>query len=59
MEIYKKLLKLQEEWITLKKDATNPFFKSKYITLDNILEVYMPKLSELKIVCMHNTINDN
>ena len=51
--IYKKLLAIQTKSIALKKDQTNPFFKSKYITLDNIIETYNPILNELKIVCYH------
>jgi len=53
--IQEKLLQLQIKGTTLKKDASNPFFKSKYITLDNILENYNPILSKLKIVCYHYT----
>lgn len=53
--IYKKLLQLQAEQIALKKDANNPFFKSKYITLDNILETYNSKLTDLWILCFHYT----
>ena len=32
-EIYKILFKYQKDLIKLKKDADNPFFKSKYISL--------------------------
>lgn len=53
--IQERLLKLQKEWVALKKDASNPFFKSKYITLDNIIETYNPLLTELGIVCYHYT----
>ncbi len=53
--IYTKLLQLQEKTITLKKDAKNPFFKSDYITLDNILNTYNSIFNELKIVCYHYT----
>ena len=53
--IFKKLLELQKKGIALKKDANNPFFKSKYITLDNIIETYNPLFSELDIVCYHCT----
>lgn len=53
--IQEKLLKLQEQWIALKKDASNPFFKSKYITLDNIIDTYNSLLTKEKIVCYHHT----
>ena len=56
--IQKKLLQLQEKGIALKKDASNPFFKSRYITLDNIIETYNPLFNELKIVCYHHTIEN-
>ena len=55
MSIYKKLLSIQKESILLKKDAKNPFFKSEYITLDNILSVYNQILSNNWIVCVHYT----
>jgi len=56
--IYNKLLQLQKRTITLKKDAKNPFFKSYYITLDNILSIYNDILTELKIVCYHYTCDN-
>ena len=55
MTIYTKLLDIQKESTKLKKDANNPFFKSNYITLDNIIATYNEKLSEKLIVCYHYT----
>ena len=55
MEIYKKLLDIQTESIALKKDANNPFFKSNYITLDNIISTYNDILTKKWIVCYHYT----
>jgi len=55
MTIYTKLLDIQKESTKLKKDANNPFFKSNYITLDNIIATYNEKLSEKWIVCYHYT----
>lgn len=55
MSIYTKLLDIQKESIALKKDANNPFFKSEYITLDNIISTYNEKLTGHKIVCYHYT----
>lgn len=55
MSIYKKLLDIQTESISLKKDANNPFFKSSYITLDNIIHTYNEILTKAKIVCYHYT----
>lgn len=51
------LYKYQTENIKLKKDAENPFFKSNYITLDNILNHYLPKFTEDWILCFHNVLN--
>ena len=55
MGIYKKLLKIQTESVALKKDANNPFFKSSYITLDNIISTYNDILTNNEIVCYHYT----
>ena len=52
-EIYKKLFVLQNKQIKLKKDADNPFFKSTYITLDNILNIYEPLFTENQLLCIH------
>ena len=52
-EIYKILFKYQKDLIKLKKDADNPFFKSKYISLENILDHYIPKLNNDWILCVH------
>ena len=35
--IYKKLFKLQNEIGGISKDATNPFFKSKYFDINSVL----------------------
>ena len=53
--IYKKLLELQKRELTLSKNASNPFFKSKYLNLEKILDVYLPILSEMQIVAIHQT----
>ena len=55
MGIFKKLLEIQTESIALKKDASNPFFKSNYITLDNIISTYNDILTNKSIVCYHYT----
>ena len=55
MSIFKKLLAIQSENITVAKDATNPHFKSKYMDLDTIIEVYTPVLTAHSIVAFHHT----
>lgn len=45
-EIATALSKFQQEVKSIKKDAVNPFFKSKYATLDNILDEIKPLLAK-------------
>ena len=45
MEIYKKLLKVQQEVGAVSKDATNPFFKSKYFDINGLIQHVEPILS--------------
>ena len=52
--IYKKLLEVAKKDLALKKDWKNPHFKSTYLTLDSIIEVYSPLLAELDIIIYHN-----
>ena len=40
------LTKAQGEFEAVSKDATNPFFKSRYATLDNIIDTLRPTLSK-------------
>lgn len=49
-EIAAALFKFQQEVGKVKKDATNPFFKSKYATLSNVLEVIKEPLEKAKLV---------
>ena len=42
-DILEKINKINAD-ITLKKDGNNPFYKSKYITLDNIMDKLQPLL---------------
>lgn len=56
--IYAKLFILQEAQIKLKKDADNPFFKSRYITLENILDTYEPLFIENNLLCLHYSRNN-
>jgi hypothetical protein len=43
-EITKALLEAQKEFPAIKKEAENPYFNSKYASLDNILSVVLPIL---------------
>lgn len=48
--IYKKLLEFQQLEISVEKDASNPFFKSKYTTLNEVLSKVREPLNKLGIV---------
>ena len=56
--IYAKLLKIQEENIKVLKDAKNPFFKSNYTTLNEVLEKIRPSLSKNKLALTQISIPD-
>lgn len=47
---------VQQKMPTLERDAKNPFAKSKYVTLDNILKNLVPLASEVGLVIMQNPI---
>lgn len=47
--IHKKLLDFQKLGITLKKDGSNPHFKSSYVTLNEVLEKVKEPLNKLGI----------
>jgi len=56
-KIFKILYKYQQEWAKLKKTADNPFFKSKYLPLEDILDYYIPKFNQDWILCFHNVVD--
>jgi hypothetical protein len=45
-----RLLEVQKEIGTIKKDATNPFFKSKYFDINSLLEQIKPVLNEKNLI---------
>lgn len=45
-ELWKAFIEFQKDFKGMKPDATNPFFKSTYITLDGILETVRPILAK-------------
>lgn len=47
---------VQQKMPTLERDAKNPFARSKYVTLDNILKNLVPLASEAGLVIMQNPI---
>lgn len=48
--IYQALSEFQEKCPLIKKDADNPFYKSKYAPLDSILPIITPILKEVGLV---------
>lgn len=48
--IYEKLLEVQKEIGAIKKDATNPFFKSKYFDINSLLDQVKPALNKHGLV---------
>ena len=57
-EIGKALISFHLKVDTVKKDATNPFFKSKYASLSNILEAIQIPLEE-RFQFLHGAIKSN
>src|SRR5699024_10958505 len=56
-EIVKALVKVQAEIKNPKKEANNPFFKSKYSTLDSVIETYRELCSKNDLVVMENPVS--
>tara|TARA_R110000868_G_scaffold271022_3_gene530503 strand:- start:10660 stop:11091 length:432 start_codon:yes stop_codon:yes gene_type:complete len=57
-EITKALLKAQKEFPTVKKEDTNPFFRSSYAGLPSVLEAVLPKLNANDLVLSQSPITD-
>lgn len=51
-QIISALLKAQKEMQNAKKDASNPFFKSKYADLNSVREAGMPLLNDNNILVL-------
>lgn len=52
LDFYAKLIKAKKEMGAVKKNASNPFFKSKYADLPSILEVVEPPLLENGLIIL-------
>jgi hypothetical protein len=55
--MYKKLLEIQKEIGAIKKDATNPFYKSKYFDINSLLEQVKPILNKHGVVLLQGLTN--
>tara|TARA_R110000803_G_scaffold57599_4_gene115560 strand:+ start:371 stop:874 length:504 start_codon:yes stop_codon:yes gene_type:complete len=56
--IYSKLFNLQNELGAISKDATNPFFKSKYFDINSLIGQLKPLLEKYKLLLLQ-PITDN
>lgn len=54
-----KILKIQSEIGVLVKTETNPFFKSKYMDINGLLEQLLPLLEKYELVVMQPLSNIN
>ena len=52
--IYKKLLEFQKLGITIKKGSANPFFKSNYANLNEVLDKVTKPLNDLGVVIIQS-----
>lgn len=52
MTIYEKLLEVQKEIGAIKKEETNPFFKSKYFDINGLLAAVKPVLNKHGLVLL-------
>ncbi len=57
MSIYTKLLEVQKEIGAIKKEETNPFFKSKYFDINGLLAVVKPVLNKHGLVLLQGLTN--
>jgi len=56
MKLYTSLLKVQGELGALKKDESNPFFKSQYVSLNAVREAVVPALTKAGLVLLQPTV---
>lgn len=54
-KINEKLFIIQSKGLKFKKTADNPFFHSKYLPLDELIETLLPILTELRLLITHST----
>lgn len=52
MSLSEKLLEVQKQGVTLVKDARNPHFKNRYLTLEKLLDTMLPILNEKGILVL-------
>tara|TARA_R110000796_G_scaffold21344_1_gene62860 strand:+ start:2126 stop:2692 length:567 start_codon:yes stop_codon:yes gene_type:complete len=52
LSLHKKLFSLQQEVGKISKDATNPFFKSKYVDINSLISQLIPLLQKNRLLLM-------
>ena len=57
MKLLEKILKIQNE-VSVTKTAKNPFFKSSYIPLEDIVADLQPLLEKNRVVVIHRNIDN-
>lgn len=55
--LYEKLLNIQKKVLTISKDSTNPFFKSKYFDINKLLDELKPVLNEEGLIVLQPLTN--
>ena len=58
MSIYKKLFEAKKEIGKISKDSTNPFYKSKYFDINQLLEHVEPILAKHELLCLQPIIDN-
>jgi len=53
------LITAQGEYSALKRDCVNPFFKSKYASLDSVIDATSPALRKYGLIVIQTTDGDN
>jgi len=56
--LYAKLLEVQQEIGSIKKDSVNPFFKSKYFDINSLLEQIKPVLNSKGILLLQGLTHE-
>lgn len=57
--LYAKIALYHSKGVKLEKDKQNPYFKSMYMSLDNIVNTVTPVLNEVGLIIMHHVSNQD
>lgn len=57
--LYAKIAQYHKKGVKLEKDKQNPYFKSMYMSLDNIVNTITPVLNEVGLVITHHVSNQD